>query len=47
MKKPLSGFGYPNKMGLLCLNALEEVLGRNGINAILHITDIDEFISHC
>jgi hypothetical protein len=46
MKKPLSGFGYPNKMGRLYLNALEEVLGRNGINAILHLADMDEFISH-
>ncbi len=46
MKKPLSGFGYPNKMGLIYLNALEEVLGRNGINAILHLADMDEFIGH-
>jgi hypothetical protein len=44
MKKPLSGFNYPNKMGLLYLTALEEVLGRNGINAILHLADMDEFI---
>jgi len=46
MKKPLSGFYYPNKMGLLYLTALEEVLGRNGINAILHLADLDEFIGN-
>lgn len=46
MKKPLSGFYYPNKMGNIYLTALEEVLGRNGINAILHLADMDEFIGN-
>lgn len=46
MENPLSGYGYPNKMGLLYLTALEEVLGRNGINAILHLAQMDEFIGN-
>ncbi len=46
MEKELSGFNYPNKMGLLYLTALEEVLGRNGVNAILHLADLDQFIGN-
>lgn len=42
--KPISGFNYPNKMGRLYLTALEEVMGKNGINAILHMADLDDFI---
>jgi hypothetical protein len=46
MKKPLSGFYYPNKMGRIYLTALEDVLGRNGINAILHLAEMDQFIGN-
>lgn len=46
MEKELSGFGYPNKMGRLYLTGLEEVLGRNGVNAILHLANMDQFIGN-
>jgi len=46
MIQPLSGFNYPNKMGLLYLSALEEVMGRNGLNAILHLASLDQFIGN-
>jgi hypothetical protein len=46
MPKPLSGYNYPNKMGRLYLTALEEVLGKNGINAILHLASLDQFINN-
>ena len=46
MKQPPSGFFYPNRMGRLYLTALEEVLGKNGINAILHLAEMDEFIDN-
>jgi len=46
MAKPLSGFYYPNKMGRLYLTALEEVLGKNGINTVLRLADLAQFIDH-
>jgi hypothetical protein len=46
MKQTPSGFYYPNKMGRLYLTALEEVLGKNGINAVLHLAEMDQFIDN-
>ena len=46
MEQPLSGFYYPNKMARLYLTALEEVLGKNGINAILHLAEMDQLIDN-
>lgn len=46
MVKTLSGYNYPNKMGLLYLTALEEVLGKNGINAMLNLAEMDQFIAN-
>ncbi len=43
MPKPLSGYNYPNKMGRLYLTALEEILGKNGVNTVLHMADMDQF----
>ena len=33
----LTLYHYPNKMGRIVLMAMEEVLGRNGINAVLDV----------
>ena len=41
---PLSGYYYPNKMGRIFLLALEEVMGRNGLNALLNLIDLRQFI---
>lgn len=46
MTKPISGFNYPNKMGRIYLTALEEVMGKNGINAILHMADLDNLMGN-
>jgi hypothetical protein len=46
MSKPLSGLNYPNRMGLLYLTALEEVMGKNGINAILRLANLEQFIDN-
>lgn len=46
MNKPLSGLYYPNKMGRIYLTALQDVMGKNGINAILHLAELDEFINN-
>jgi len=37
---------YPNKMGRIILLAMEEVLGRNGINAVLNTANLSHFINH-
>ena len=39
-----SGFYYPNKGGRISLIALEEVMGKNGINAILNMAKLGHFI---
>lgn len=41
---PESGYYYPNKMGRILLLAMEEVMGRNGLNALLNLTDLRQFI---
>lgn len=33
-------YAFPNKMGRIFLLALEEVMGRNGVNAILNLTNL-------
>lgn len=42
---PESGYYYPNKMGRIFLLAMEEVMGRNGLNALLNLTDLRQFIN--
>lgn len=41
----LTVYNYPNKMGRIVLLALEEVLGRNGINAVLSQADLSPLIN--
>ncbi|HEX3054497.1 MAG TPA: hypothetical protein VHP83_27830 [Aggregatilineaceae bacterium] len=41
-----SGLYYPNRMGRLYFTALEEVMGTNGLNAILHLAGLDRFIGN-
>ena len=40
-----TGYYYPNRMGRIFLNALEEVMGRNGRNALLNLIDMKAFIN--
>lgn len=35
---------YPNRMGRIIFQALEEILGRNGVNAILNLGSLGELI---
>jgi len=37
---------YPNKMGRIVLQALEEVVGRNGLIAVLNLANLLHFIGH-
>lgn len=41
----LKSYHYPNKMGRIILLAMEEILGRNGINAILNHTNLSHWIN--
>jgi predicted hydrocarbon binding protein len=41
-----SGFYYPNKFARITIEALEEVMGKNGLNAILHMADLSELINN-
>ena len=36
-----SGLAYPNKFGLILVRALEDVMGRNGLNAILNLAELE------
>lgn len=42
---PASGYYYPNKMGRILLLAMEEVMGRNGLNALLNLVDMRQYIN--
>jgi hypothetical protein len=39
-----SGFYYPNRFALILLNALEEIMGRNGLNAVLNMGGLSDWI---
>jgi hypothetical protein len=39
-----SGLAYPNKFGVIMVRALEEVMGRNGLNAILNLAGLSQYI---
>lgn len=41
-----SGLAYPNKFGVILVRALEEVMGRNGLNAILNLAGLSQYIEH-
>ncbi len=40
-----SGLYYPNLMGRIYLQALEEVMGKSGVNALLNLASLKELIS--
>lgn len=39
---PKSGYYYPNKFARIFLEAMEEIMGKNGINAILNLAGLQE-----
>lgn len=41
-----SGYYYPNKFTLITLEALEEVMGKNGLNAILNLANLSYLIDN-
>jgi len=43
---PVSGLYYPNKIANIALKALEDVMGKNGVNAILNLANLQFLIDH-
>ncbi len=43
---PKSGYYYANKIALISLKALEEVMGKNGLNAILNLAHLPHLIDN-
>ncbi len=42
----MSGYYYPNKMARILLTSMEEVMGRNGLNALLNLIDMRPFMTN-
>ena len=43
---PKSGLYYPNKISRIALLAIEDVMGKNGLNAILNLASLPEIINN-
>ena len=43
---PKSGFYYANKFTRITLQAYEEVMGKNGLNAILNLAGLSNLIDN-
>jgi hypothetical protein len=43
---PVSGLFYPNKIANIALKALEDVMGKNGVNAILNLANLQHLIDN-
>jgi hypothetical protein len=43
---PKSGYFYANKIAYLALKALADVMGRNGLNAILNLAHLPHLIEN-
>lgn len=46
MSQQKSGLYYPNKIARIFLEALEEVMGKNGLNAVLHLAHLPHLIDN-
>jgi predicted hydrocarbon binding protein len=43
---PKAGLYYPSKFGLIMIKALEDVMGKNGLNAILNLAGLNAYIDN-
>ncbi|HKZ84534.1 MAG TPA: 4-vinyl reductase [Anaerolineae bacterium] len=46
VQETVTTFYYPNKMGRIILIAIEEVMGRNGVNAVLNLAGLKHLINN-
>lgn len=37
---------YPNKMGRIMLVAMEEIMGKHGVNAVLNLAELRHLVNH-
>jgi predicted hydrocarbon binding protein len=45
-EQPKSGYYYANKFALIMLDALQDVMGKNGVNAILNLAHLPHLINN-
>jgi predicted hydrocarbon binding protein len=43
---PKAGLYYPSKFGLIMIKALEDVMGKNGLNAILNLAGLNNYVDN-
>lgn len=43
---PKAGLYYPSKFGFITLKALEDVMGKNGLNAILNLAGLNHYVDN-
>lgn len=43
---PKAGLYYPSKFGLITIKALEDVMGKNGLNAILNLAGLNHYVDN-
>ena len=43
---PKSGLHYPNNIARIYLQAMEEVMGKNGLNAILNMASLNNYVDN-
>jgi predicted hydrocarbon binding protein len=43
---PKAGLYYPSKFGMIMIKALEDVMGKNGINAILNLAGLSNYVDN-
>ncbi len=43
---PKAGLYYPSKFGFITLKALEDVMGKNGLNAILNLAGLNAYVDN-
>ena len=41
-----SGFYYPNKFARITIDAMEEIMGTNGLNAILNLAGLSDLVGN-
>ena len=44
MPREKSGYYYPNKFARITIEAMEEIMGKNGLNAILNLAHLPHLI---
>ena len=41
-----SGYYYPNKFARIFIDAMEEVMGKNGLNAVLNLAGLQHYVDN-